>query len=54
MTHVEPLQHPDGQVVESQPVHARLVQVWPPAHVAHVAPALPHEAAVLPGRQVVP
>jgi hypothetical protein len=52
--HVLPEQHPLGQLVALQPLHAPLPQVWPVGHVAHVAPAAPHALGSVPGWQVLP
>lgn len=54
VTHVEPAQQPAPQVVESQPVQARLVQVCPPAQAAQVAPLFPHDEPLVPARHAVP
>ncbi len=51
---VLPEQHPVGQLVELQPLHAPLLQVWPVGHIAHMAPAAPHALGSVPGWQVLP
>ncbi len=51
--HVEPLQHPLGQVAALQPEQAWPTHM-PPPHEAHCAPPVPHSVATLPGRQAAP
>jgi hypothetical protein len=52
--HVFPEQHPLGQLVELQPLHAPLPQVWPVGHIAHMPPAAPHALGSVPGWHVLP
>jgi len=51
--HVDPEQHPLGQVVALQPVHAPPVQA-PPLQSWQAAPPVPQLMPLVPARQVVP
>lgn len=48
--HVEPEQHPFGQVVALQPLHVPPLQVSPPGHAMHALPTVPQAIAVSPWR----
>jgi hypothetical protein len=46
--HVDPAQHPDGQVVTLHPSHAPASQCCPLGHAAHADPAAPHDTSLTP------
>ena len=52
--HVEPVQHPSGQVVALQPAQAPVALQPPPPQSSQVEPPLPQNASSSPARQVVP
>jgi len=54
VVHVLPEQQPIGQLVELQPLHAPLLQVWPLGHIVHMPPAAPHALGLVPGSHVLP
>ncbi len=55
--HTLPAQQPVGHVCGLQvapPLHTPLLQVWPDAHAAHIAPLPPHAVVAVPARHTLP
>ena len=49
---VAPEQQPFGQLVELQPLHVPLLQVWPEGQMSQLPPPVPQEDALSPARHV--
>lgn len=55
LTHVEPWQQPEGQVLALQlETHAVPLHTWPAPHAPHWLPPLPHALVDVPARHTVP